>query len=189
METHRPRRRRQETRTDRADLQSSALEATAAATRHPMGSPREWAADVGTLGASAGLSLALTCLAVAPSLAGASPLAFALLTPLLIGIAGAFAGATAGAILRALRGRVHAVVGVLLAACGANMVGSALTLARPEALALAAGAIEGRAGPLSLAVLALIPAIAVLRHRGQRTLPWMVLVGALTGALIGLSPL
>ena len=91
----------------------------------------------------------------------------------------------AGAILRSLRGKVPPVAGILAATFGGSWAGSMLTLSRPEVFAFAGSALEGRAGPLSLALILLIPCAAVFRSRDQPTLPWMVVAGIVAGVLIG----
>lgn len=152
-----------------------------------MGSIGGWMADFGGLGATTGLAMVLTSLALAGAPEQGSLLSFLLMGPLVIGLAGAGAGAVSGLILRALRRQVPPALGVFLAAMGTNMAGSLLTVSAHEVFQSAATeVIVGQAAPLSLAVWALIPLVAVLRWRGQRTLPWLVLFGTIAGVLIGL---
>jgi len=142
--------------------------------------------DFGLLGASTGLAMSLTHLALHALPEGVSLLSFVGLAPAIIGFAAACAGAAAGLFLRTFRGKMPAVLGVLLASCGANLVGSTLTIAAGETFPATVSVIQGQATPLSLAVLCLIPVAAVLRWRRQNTLPWMLLFGVLAGTLIGL---
>jgi hypothetical protein len=151
-----------------------------------MGRVREWMADFGFLGAVTGLVAAITHVATgsAPFIAGVPIL---VTTPLLLGFAAALAGSVAGGLLRVLRGKVSAVLGVLIAGMGVNLVGSFITMSLPWNRLASASIIEGKAAPLSLAVLLLIPAVAVLRWRKQSPLPWLLVAGTLAGALIGLA--
>ena len=154
--------------------------------RPPMGRVRDWMVDVGLLGAVTGLMAAITHAAT-----GAAPFAAGLpiiiLTPFMLCFAATLAGAVAGVLLRVLRGKVPAVVGVLIAGMGVNLVGSLITVSLPWHRLASASIIEGKAAPLSLAVLLMIPVIAVLRWRKQPTLPWLTMAGVLAGLLIGLS--
>ena len=154
--------------------------------RPPMGRVGEWMGDFGFLGAVTGLVAAITYVATgaAPVVAGVSTL---VATPILLGFAATLAGAVAGGVLRVLRGKVPAVLGVLIAGMGVNLVGSLITVSLPWHRLASASIIEGNAAPLSLAVLLLIPVVAVLRWRKQSPLPWLTVAGALAGLLIGLS--
>lgn len=159
----------------------------ATATREPMGTIRGWMADFGALGATTGLAMVVTNLLLYGGPAQNSLLSFLLLGPVFIGLAGAVAGAVSGLILRTLRGTVSAAWGVFLAAMGTNFVGSMLTMTAHDLFhSPATEVIVGQAAPLSLAIWALIPLVAVLRWKRQSTLPWMVLFGTLAGILIGL---
>ena len=192
METEHHRRRKLaelQTSIDSATLQTpttSALLRSAHDQRHPMGRVRDWMLDFGILGAMTGLAAAVTHI-LSGGLTLSAGWSILMVTPLLLGLAATLAGAVAGGALRALRGKVSAVVGVLIAGMGVNFVGSMITLALPWDRLATASIIAGKAGPLSLAVLLLIPVVAVLRWREQSTLPWLVLAGALAGMLIGLS--
>jgi len=194
MEMERQRRRRKEQA--EASTATSTASSTATVTpeallaaregRHPMGRVRDWMIDFGVLGAVTGLAAAITHIAGAgePLSAGLPILA---MTPLFLGLAATLAGAVAGGTLRALRGKVPAALGVLLSAMAVNFTGSFITLSLPWQRFATASIIEGKAAPLSLAVLLLIPVVAVFRWRKQSTLPWLTAAGALAGVLIGLS--
>lgn len=147
-----------------------------------MGTIPNWMLDFARIGGATGLALALTTWL----LDSATPLPLLLFTPLLLAVTASIAGAVAGLCLRALRGQTHPAVGVFLAALATNATGSFLTLSRPDVLAPAAALIEGRAGPLALVVTLLLPVLAVLRWRKERTWPWTIGLGALAGALIAL---
>ena len=187
MEVHKPHQRRQEEAQVSTETPLVTEVDQAAGNREPMGTIGGWMIDFGVLGAVTGLVVVLVHLVLHSVPAGASLLSFLALAPLLIGFAGAAAGATAGMILRVLRGKISAVWGVFLAAFGANSIGSMVTVAAHNAIGAAATSVlVGQAEPLSLAVLLLIPVVAVLRWREQSTLPWMVLFGAIVGLLIGI---
>ncbi len=159
--------------------------------KEPMGTVWSWIQEFGGLGASAGLALALTVLGVAPAVAGESVLPFVLLTTLFVGIQGAFAGLVGGSILRGLQRTksISAIWGILLSSFAANAAASSLVMIEHDVFAPAVSAIQGRATPLSIAVMVLIPILTVLRYRGKRTLPWAMAIGFLAGALVGLSHL
>lgn len=155
--------------------------------RHPMGRVRDWMVDFGVLGAVTGLVAAVTHMLFVAGVPLSTSWPVVLATPMLLGFAATLAGAVAGGALRALRGKVSAAIGVFLAAMAVNMVGSFITVAMPWDRITSATIIEGKAAPLSLAVLLLIPLVAVLRSRRQSTFPWLMAAGALAGVLIGLT--
>ena len=154
--------------------------------RPPMGRVRDWMGDFGFLGAVTGLMAAITHVATgATTLVAGLPII--IVTPFLLCFAATLAGAAAGVLLRVLRGKVSAVVGVLIAGMGVNLVGSLITVSLPWHRLVPASIIEGNAAPLSLAVLLMIPAVAVFRWRGRSPLPLLTAAGAIAGLLIGLS--
>jgi hypothetical protein len=152
-----------------------------------MGTIRGWMTDFGALGATTGLAMVLTSLLMNGLPEQTSLWSFLLLGPVFIGLAGAGAGAVAGVLLQILRGRVSAALGVFLTAMGTNLAGSMLTVLAHDLFHTASTeVIVGQATPLSLAVWTLIPLVAVLRWKQQRTLPWLVLFGTVAGICIGL---
>ena len=163
------------------------IEAPSQVHRHPMGRVRTWMLDLGLLGAMTGLVAAFTSLLFQPSDPSGAGASVLYMTPVLLGAAAVLAGAVAGLSLRALRGRVPALLGVFLAGTAVNLVGSTVSQALPWELLAGASVIEGKAAPLSISIYLLIPLVTVLRWRDRSPLPWLLLAGALAGAWIGVS--
>ena len=133
-------------------------------------------------GLTAGLVFGGALGATTPDLQGAvAMVTIVLMMSVLMGVQGCLAGLASGTLLRVLRGRVPAVVGVAIAVAGAWLATSLIPMVGGKFPALESSL---RGLPLTLAVTALIPFMAVLRSRGRATLGWVLGAGVGVGALL-----
>lgn len=145
-------------------------------TRHPMGSVGVWMADFGFFGAVSALVHGVLQIGH-----GMEPF-WILFFVLLVGIQGLLAGLAVGGLLRFLRGRIPAGMGLMVAVVGAW----AATSLVPWFLGGQVGLSSTLRGlPYTLAVTVLIPLLAVFRARGKKTLPWLAVAGLTVGVSLG----
>ena len=183
METHRQRQPAVETAQDAETPSDVALAlAQAESAGHPMGTVGAWVRDFSLFGLTAGLVFGGALSATLPDLEGAAAMvAVVIMTSILMGVQGCLAGLASGTLLRGLRGRVPAAVGLAVAVVGAWFATSLIPMAWGNFPSLD-GTLRGL--PLTLAVTALIPFTAVLRSRGRNTLGWILGTGVGVGALL-----
>ena len=157
------------------DTMSSAQKTAAPA----LGRMRTWMWDFACFGAIAGLAHASMLLIQSR---GGADLAMFIFLPLFTTIQGILVGATIGATLRVLRGRVPAAIGVATATLAAVMASTLPGLMVGVEMLEPARFVRGL--PMTIAVMAMVPLLAVFRAQQKPTMRWVLLVGAVAGALI-----
>ena len=146
--------------------------------QHPMGKISDWAKDFAAFGAISGFVMAAFL-----TLALSEGVALLIFLPMIMAIQGVVVGLVTGGVLRALRGKISAALGVVVTTFAGLLASTIPGLVFGQGMFEPSRLIRGL--PLTLSVLVLIPLLSVLRSQEKSTTRWILLFGVIVGAMLG----